>query len=468
VLPSIRVFRGRRVSPHSESMILSVAEALRSDVAKTAVTVRGWVRTRRDSKGFSFVEVNDGSCLASLQAVVDGNCPGADALTDAACGASVIIDGNLVESPAAGQKWEMQATRFELVGPADEAYPLQKKRHTLEFLREIGHLRGRTNLLGAVFRVRSRLSLAVHQYFQGRGFHYIHTPIITTSDCEGAGEMFQLTTPHAKEHGEFFGRPAFLTVSGQLEAETLACALSKVYTFGPTFRADPSNTSRHVAEFWMIEPEMAFCDLAGDMDEAESFVRAMVEFVLKDCAEDLAMFGQFVDKGLLARLTALLEKPFERISFTEAVGILEKCGRKFEHPLGLDIALQSEHERFLTEEHFKCPVIVHDYPRSIKPFYMRRNDDERTVAAMDVLVPGIGEIVGGSQREERLDVLLENMRDHGLDADNHSWYSDLRRYGTVPHAGFGLGFERLIMFLTGVSNIRDVIPFPRTPGHAGF
>ncbi|MBL6766051.1 MAG: asparagine--tRNA ligase, partial [Verrucomicrobiae bacterium] len=374
----------------------------------------------------------------------------------------------LVPSPAAGQRWELHATGFELVGPADETYPLQKKRHSLEFLREIGHLRGRTNLLGAVFRVRSRLSLAVHQHFQGRGFHYIHTPIITTSDCEGAGEMFQLTTPNAKERGDFFGRPAFLTVSGQLEAETLACALSKVYTFGPTFRADPSNTSRHVSEFWMIEPEMAFCDLAGDMDEAEAFVRAMVRFVLEDCEEDLAMFGKFVDPGLLARLNALVERPFERVSFADALGILEKSGRDFEHPLGLDIALQSEHERFLTEEHFRCPVIVHDYPRAIKPFYMRRNDDDRTVAAMDVLVPGIGEIVGGSQREERLEVLLENMREHGLDENNMEWYADLRRYGTVPHAGFGLGFERLIMFLTGISNIRDVIPFPRTPGHAGF
>lgn len=449
-------------------MVNSVKETLRSSDARETLTVRGWVRTRRDSKTFSFLEINDGSCLANLQIVVDVDCPGAENLHETACGASVIVTGRLVKSPAKGQSWELQATRFQLIGRADETYPLQKKRHSLEFLREIGHLRGRSNLLGAVFRVRSRLSLAVHQYFQGRGFHHIHTPIVTTSDCEGAGEMFQLTTPQAKEHGEFFGRPAYLTVSGQLEAETLACALSKVYTFGPTFRADPSNTSRHAAEFWMIEPEMAFCDLTEDMDEAESFVRAMVEFVLTDCEEDLAMFNRFVDTELLQRLRSVVEKPFERIAFAEAVDILQKSGRNFEHPIGLDIALQSEHERHLTESHFKRPVTVYDYPRAIKPFYMRRNNDGRTVAALDLLVPGIGEIVGGSQREERLDVLLENMREHGLDESAHSWYTDLRRYGSVPHSGFGLGFERLIMFLTGVSNIRDVIPFPRTPGHAGF
>ena len=449
-------------------MIITVAQALRAEGPREEVTVRGWVRTRRDSKGFSFLEVNDGSCLASVQVVVDVDCPGADVLHETGCGASVIVTGTLVASPAAGQRWEMRASGLELIGRADEAYPLQKKRHSLEFLREIGHLRARTNLLGAVFRVRSRLSLAVHQHFQSRGFHYVHTPIITTSDCEGAGEMFQVTTPHAKEQGDFFGRPAFLTVSGQLEAETLACALSKVYTFGPTFRADPSNTSRHVAEFWMIEPEMAFCDLAGDMDEAEVFIRAMVDFVRRDCEEDLAMFDKFVAPGLLSRLNGLLDQPFERVSFDDAVDILEKSGRDFEHPLGRELALQSEHERFLTEEHFRRPVIVFNYPRGIKPFYMRRNNDGRTVAAMDVLVPGIGEIVGGSQREERLDVLLENLREHGVDEKNHSWYTDLRRYGTVPHAGFGLGFERLIMFLTGMSNIRDVLPFPRTPGHAGF
>lgn len=449
-------------------MSSSINDVLSSESSTKDVTVRGWVRTRRDSKEFSFLEINDGSCLASLQAVVDAKCQGYEHVKDAGCGASVIVRGELVESPAAGQRWELAARSLELVGASDPAYPLQKKRHSLEFLREIGHLRSRTNLLGAVFRVRSRLSFAVHEFFQKRGFHYVHTPIITTSDCEGAGELFQLTTPSLDSQEEFFGRPAFLTVSGQLEAETLACSMSKVYTFGPTFRADPSNTSRHVSEFWMIEPEMAFCDLHGDMDVAEEFIKGMIEFVLKDREEDLAFFNKFVDKELIARLESVVSKDFKRISFTEAVEILQASGRKFEHPVGLTIALQSEHERFLTEEHFKCPVSVFNYPKEIKPFYMRANDDDRTVAAMDVLVPGIGEIVGGSQREERLDVLQRNMKRCGLEADGHQWYSDLRKYGTVPHAGFGLGFERLIMYLTGVSNIRDVIPFPRTPGHASF
>ena len=446
----------------------SIKDVLSSDAAGTAVTVRGWVRTRRDSKDFSFLEINDGSCLASLQAVVDSKCEGYDQVNNAGCGASVIIEGELVESPAAGQKWELSARRLELVGASDPAYPLQKKRHSLEFLRDIGHLRSRTNLLGAVFRVRSRLSFAVHQFFQERGFHYVHTPIITTSDCEGAGELFQLTTPSLDSKEEFFGRPAFLTVSGQLEAETLACSMSKVYTFGPTFRADPSNTSRHVSEFWMIEPEMAFCDLAGDMDAAEEFIKAMIEFVLKDCSEDLTFFNKFVDKELLTRLESVVSKKFKRIPFNQAVEILQASGREFEHPVGLTIALQSEHERFLTEEHFKCPVTVFNYPKEIKPFYMRANDDAQTVSAMDVLVPGIGEIVGGSQREERFEVLEQNMKRCGVEPEGHKWYSDLRKYGTVPHAGFGLGFERLIMYLTGVANIRDVIPFPRTPGHASF
>ena len=449
-------------------MSASISDVLKSEGATAAVTIRGWVRTRRDSKEFSFLEINDGSCLASLQVIVDQNCAGFERLKEVGCGASVVARGKLVESPAAGQKWELAAAELELIGTADSDYPLQKKRHSLEFLREIGHLRSRTNLLGAVFRLRSRLSFAVHQFFQDRGFHYIHTPIITTSDCEGAGELFQLSTPGLESKEEFFGRPAFLTVSGQLEAETLACSMSKVYTFGPTFRADPSNTSRHVSEFWMIEPEMAFCDLNGDMDVAEEFIKAMVKFVLEDRGEDLAFFNKFVDQALLDRLEGIAAKEFRRISFTDAVGILEKSGKKFEHPIGLTIALQSEHERYLTEEYFKCPVTVYDYPKEIKPFYMRLNDDDRTVAAMDVLVPGIGEIVGGSQREERLDVLYQNMERCGLHREGNEWYADLRRYGTVPHAGFGLGFERLIMYLTGVSNIRDVIPFPRTPGHASF
>ena len=449
-------------------MSTSIKDVLASEAAAPEVTVRGWVRTRRDSKDFSFLEINDGSCLASLQAVVDSECAGYEHVKDAACGASVIIQGELIESPAAGQKWELAARKLDLIGTSDPAYPLQKKRHSLEFLREIGHLRSRTNLLGAVFRLRSRLSFAVHEFFQERGFHYVHTPIVTTSDCEGAGELFQLTTPGLDSKEEFFGRPAFLTVSGQLEAETLACSMSNVYTFGPTFRADPSNTSRHVSEFWMIEPEMAFCDLDGDMDVAEEFIKGMIGFVLKDRAEDLAFFNKFVDKELLARLESVISKEFKRISFHEAVEILQASGREFEHPVGVTIALQSEHERYLTEEHFKCPVTVFNYPKEIKPFYMRANDDNKTVAAMDVLVPGIGEIVGGSQREERPDVLRQNMKRCGVNPGGLEWYSDLRKYGTVPHAGFGLGFERLIMYLTGVSNIRDVIPFPRTPGHASF
>ena len=449
-------------------MVTSILKALGSKEASEDLTIRGWVRTRRDAKEFSFLEINDGSCLGSLQIIVGQDCSGHERLKEVGCGASVIVRGKLVESPAAGQQWELAARELELVGAADADYPLQKKRHSLEFLREIGHLRSRTNLLGAVFRVRSRLSFAVHEFFQQRGFLYVHTPIITTSDCEGAGEMFQLSTPGLESKEEFFGRPAFLTVSGQLEAETLACSMSQVYTFGPTFRADPSNTSRHVSEFWMIEPEMAFCDLNGDMDMAEEFIKAMVEFVLEDREEDMAFFNKFVDKGLFARLQGVVEQDFKRISFTDAVGILEKADRKFEHPIGLTIALQSEHERFLTEEYFKCPVTVYDYPKEIKPFYMRANEDERTVAAMDVLVPGIGEIVGGSQREERLDMLYKNMERCDVNPEGHEWYADLRRYGTVPHAGFGLGFERLIMYLTGVSNIRDVIPFPRTPGHASF
>ena len=447
---------------------ISIAKAISATEGSDNLMVQGWVRTKRDSKEFSFLEINDGSCLASLQAVVAHACKGYERLHDVGCGASVVVRGRLVESPAAGQKWELHADDLSVVGTADSDYPLQKKRHSLEFLREIGHLRSRTNLLGAVFRLRSRLSFAVHEFFQTRGFHYVHTPIVTTSDCEGAGELFRLTTPGIESQEEFFGRPAFLTVSGQLEAETLACSMSKVYTFGPTFRADPSNTSRHVSEFWMIEPEMAFCDLSQDMDVAEEFIKAMVYFVLEDRAEDLDFFNKFVDKDLLGRLRSVVDTNFKRISFTDAVGILEKSGRKFEHPVGLTIALQSEHERFLTEEYFKCPVTVFDYPKEIKPFYMRMNDDGRTVAAMDVLVPGIGEIVGGSQREERYDALLQNMERCELKHEGHEWYSDLRRYGTVPHAGFGLGFERLIMYLTGVSNIRDVIPFPRTPGHASF
>ncbi len=437
-----------------------------------ALTVAGWVRTRRDAKGFSFLELNDGSCLGNLQVVVDANVPGYADMVHCITGASVEISGRLVTSPAAGQKWELQAAHLRLLGRSDPSYPLQKKGHTLEFLRTIGHLRPRSNLFGAVFRTRSRLAYAVHTFFQERDFVYVHTPIITTSDCEGAGEMFRVTTlkGNIDEQGQadFFGRPAYLTVSGQLEAETFACALSNVYTFGPTFRAENSNTARHAAEFWMIEPEMAFCDLAGDMDLAEEFVKALARHALDHCAEDLALFGKFVDKGLHDRLQFVVERPFQRVPYTEAIDILRKSGQTFEYPVEYGLNLQSEHERYLTEQHFHSPVTVFNYPREIKPFYMRLNDDGKTVTAMDVLVPGIGEVIGGSQREERLDALLENLKSHKLRPEDYWWYVDLRKYGTVPHAGFGLGFERLLMFLTGVGNIRDVVPFARTPGSAEF
>lgn len=437
-----------------------------------AVTVKGWVRTRRDSKGFSFLELNDGSCLANLQIVVDSGTPGSEHMPQLTTGASAVVEGKLVASPAQGQKWELRATKVELLGVADASYPLQKKGHTAEFLRTIAHLRPRSNLYGAVFRMRSKLAFAVHQFFQQRDFVYVHTPIITASDCEGAGEMFRVTALKGnideKPLADFFGKPTYLTVSGQLEGETFACALSNIYTFGPTFRAENSNTARHAAEFWMIEPEMAFCDLAGDMDLGEEFIKGMAKYALENCAEDLALFGKFVDKGLNERLRFVVERPFVRVPYTEAVEILNKSGRKFEFPVQYGLNLQSEHERFLTEEHFKSPVTVFNYPREIKPFYMRLNDDQKTVTAMDVLVPGIGEVIGGAQREERLEQLLENMKFHKLKPEDYWWYVDLRKYGTVPHAGFGLGFERLLMFLTGVSNIRDVIPYARTPGSAEF
>ncbi|MDP0491463.1 MAG: asparagine--tRNA ligase [Verrucomicrobiota bacterium JB023] len=448
-----------------------IKRVLQGDEERSAVEIAGWVRTRRDAKGFSFLEINDGSCLSSLQVIVDDGVPGSEQVKDMLTGSSVRVTGDLVTSPAKGQKWEMRATEVKLVGAAPEDYPLQKKRHSLEFLREISHLRPRTNLHGAIFRTRSRLAQAVHRFFAERDFVYVQTPIITASDCEGAGEMFRVTTLDAEKGGkaeeDFFEKAAYLTVSGQLEGETFACALSNIYTFGPTFRAENSHTSRHAAEFWMIEPEVAFCDLEGDMDLAEEFVREMVREVVKEMTEDFALFSKFVDKGLEPRLRQVLEKPFKRITYTEAVEILEKSGRQFDYPVSWGDNLQSEHERYLTEEHFKCPVTVYNYPRSIKPFYMRQNEDDKTVAAMDLLVPGIGELVGGSQREERYDRLKKAMDDHGL-SEGYDWYLDLRKYGSVPHAGFGLGFERLLMFVTGVANIRDVIPFARTPGNCEF
>lgn len=434
--------------------------------------VAGWVRTRRDSKTFSFIELNDGTCLGNLQIVVDAGIPGYEDIAKMNTGASVEIFGKLIPSPAAGQKWEMQATMIQLLGEVPEEYPLQKKGHTPEFLRTIAHLRPRTNLYGAVFRMRSRLAFAIHKFFQERDFIYVHTPIITASDCEGAGEMFRVTTlpddKIARETEDFFHKRAYLTVSGQLEGETFACALSNIYTFGPTFRAENSNTSRHAAEFWMIEPEVAFCDLEGDMDLAESLVKYLVRETLENNEGDLAIFEKFVDKGLRERLEFVASRPFERISYTDAVKLLENSGKQFQYPVEYGLNLQSEHERWLTEEHFKKPVTVFNYPKEIKPFYMRLNDDGATVTAMDVLVPGIGEIIGGSQREERYDVLIENLKKHNLDPEAYSWYTDLRKYGSVPHAGFGLGFERMLMFVTGMANIRDVIPFARTPGHCEF
>src|SRR6267378_2999762 len=449
-----------------------IKHVLASTEPSEDTTVKGWVRTRRDSKGFSFLELNDGSSLANLQIVVDAGTPGYEHIAQFTTGASAVVEGKLVPSPAQGQKWELRASRIELVGVADANYPLQKKGHTLEFLRTIAHLRPRSNLFGAMFRTRSKLAFAVHEFFQKRDFVYVHTPIITASDCEGAGEMFRVTTLKGnvdeKPETDFFGKRTYLTVSGQLEGETFACALSNIYTFGPTFRAENSNTARHAAEFWMIEPEMAFCDLNVDMDLGEEFIKAMAKYALEHCSEDLGLFAKFVDKGVIDRLKFVVERPFLRVAYTDAIDILKKSGKNFEFPVDYGLNLQSEHERFLTEEHFKSPATVFNYPREIKPFYMRLNDDAKTVTAMDVLVPGIGEVIGGAQREERLEQLQENMTFHKLKPEDYWWYLDLRRYGTVPHAGFGLGFERLLMFLTGVSNIRDVIPFARTPGNAEF
>jgi asparaginyl-tRNA synthetase len=456
-----------------------IKRLLESAAANEIVLVKGWVRTRRDSKGFSFLELNDGSCLKNLQVIVDEGLPSFAQLKDVSTGAALEVEGALVESPGAGQAWEVRAAALQLLGTADpESYPLQKKRHTDEFLRTIAHLRPRTNKYGALFRIRSECAFAVHRFFRERGFYYLHTPIITGSDCEGAGEMFRVTTlplcaPAAPEGegpfaADFFGKEAGLTVSGQLEAELFACALGNVYTFGPTFRAENSNTPRHAAEFWMIEPEMAFADLADTMDLGEELVKSVTRQVMENCRDDLELFAKFVDKSLMPSLEAIVSEPYVRLPYAEAVDLLKRCGRSFEFPVDFGTDLQTEHERFLCEEHFKKPVIVHDYPREIKAFYMRLNDDGRTVAAMDLLVPRVGELIGGSQREERGDVLESRMRAAGLATENYWWYLDLRRYGTVPHAGFGLGFERFLMMITGVTNIRDVIPFPRTPKHLEF
>lgn len=451
-----------------------IKRALTSESAQDSITIKGWVRTRRDSKAFSFLEMNDGSCLANIQCIADAGIPGYDDVIKMTTGAAVGITGKLVESPGKGQKWEIQATSLELIGESPEDYPLQKKGHTPEFMRSISHLRPRANLYGAVFRMRSRMAQAVNRFFDERDFTYVHTPIVTASDCEGAGEMFRVTTHDVtsdkayKPEDDFFKKSTYLTVSGQLEGEAYATALSNVYTFGPTFRAENSNTTRHACEFWMIEPEMAFCDLEGDMDLAEEFVKYLVQDALDNNEGDLEIFNKFVDKGLIERLKHVAEKPFQRVTYTEAVEILQKSGKTFEYPVEWGVNLQSEHERYLTEEHFNCPTTVYNYPKSVKPFYMRTNDDGKTVTAMDLLVPGIGEIVGGAQREERLDVLQANMKEHNLSEEDYWWYVDLRKYGTCPHAGFGMGFERMLMFVTGMKNIRDVIPFARTPGSCEF
>ena len=455
-----------------------IKRALASDTARDTITISGWVRTRRDSKEFSFLEMNDGSSLANIQCVADAGIPGYEDVPKMSTGASVTIEGKLVESLGKGQRWEIHASSIKLIGEAPADYPLQKKGHTPEFLRSIAHLRPRANLYGAVFRMRSRMSQAVHRFFSERDFTNVHTPIITDSDCEGAGEMFRVSTlnPAKAEaqqfENDFFGKPTYLTVSGQLEGEAFATALSNIYTFGPTFRAENSNTTRHASEFWMIEPEMAFCDLEGDMDLAEEFTKYLVDDALQNNEGDLDIFARFVDKGLLERLKFVSEKPFQRVSYTEAVEILEKSGKKFDYKVEWGVNLQSEHERYLTEEYFNSPVTVYNYPKSVKPFYMRTNEPDsegrETVTAMDVLVPGIGEIIGGAQREERMDVLKANMADHNLSEDDYGWYLDLRKYGTCPHAGFGMGFERMLMFVTGMKNIRDVIPFARTPGSCEF
>jgi asparaginyl-tRNA synthetase len=461
---------------------ISVRNARSASAIGQQVRVQGWVRTRRDSKaGFSFVEVNDGTSMAGLQIIADAKLPNYESeVKHLSPGCSITVDGEVKASQGQGQATEVQAAELKVHGWADpEGYPLQKKRHTFEKLREWAHLRPRTNTFGAIARVRNQVCRSIHEFFQEDGFLYVHTPIITASDCEGAGQMFRVTTLDIEnvprtDAGkidyalDFFDRPAYLTVSGQLEGEIFATALGKVYTFGPTFRAENSNTSRHLAEFWMIEPEIAFYELDDNMDLAERFLKRIFRDVLEKCPEDMAFFNEQIDKTTLETLQGVVSSDFVRLPYTEAIKILEASGQKFEYPVSWGTDLQSEHERYLTEQHFKKPVILYDYPRGIKAFYMRLNDDGKTVRAMDVLMPKVGEIIGGSQREERLDVLEERMRDQHLDPASYWWYLDLRRFGTVPHAGFGLGLERAMLFITGMANIRDVIPFPRTPGSAEF
>jgi asparaginyl-tRNA synthetase len=458
-----------------------IVKVLSSLEVGSEITVMGWVRTKRESKaGFSFVEINDGSCLSNLQVVAGDQLPNyRDEVVKIQTGCSVKVTGTLVASPGKGQKVELKAEKIEVLGWADpESYPLQKKRHSFEFLRTVAHLRPRTNTFGALARVRNALTVAVHAFFQQRGFLCIHTPIITGSDCEGAGAMFKVTTLDLSKvplvdgqpdlSRDFFGGPANLTVSGQLEAEVYALSLGDVYTFGPTFRAENSNTPRHLAEFWMVEPEMAFCDLDGNVEIAEAFLKSVVTYVLEHCREDMSFFNRFIDPGIIETLGNLVSQDFQRLTYTEANEILAKADEPFEFPVTWGSDIQAEHERYLCEKIFRKPVVLTDYPKQIKPFYMKMNKDGKTVRAMDVLVPKIGEIIGGSQREDDHDTLLERMKETGIDPEAYWWYLELRKFGTTPHSGFGLGFERLVQFVTGMANIRDVIPFPRTPGNVCF
>lgn len=460
---------------------ITVARARLEHAIGRHVTLRGWIRTRRDSKGgFSFLEINDGSCLANIQIVAESKLANYESeVKHLTAGASVTVIGEVRESPAKGQRTEVLAETITIHGPADpENYPLQKKQHSFEFLRTIAHLRPRTNTFGAVSRVRNCISRSIHNFFQEQGFLYLNAPIITASDCEGAGQMFRVSTLDPQQlprkdgavdfSQDFFARPTYLTVSGQLQAEIFACSLGKVYTFGPTFRAENSNTSRHLAEFWMVEPEMAFYELEDNMNLAEAFLKRIAHDAVEQCSEDMQFFKERIEPTVLDNLHNIISNKFVRLPYTEAVEVLRQSGEKFEFPVSWGADLQAEHERYLTEKKFKCPVILFDYPRTLKPFYMRVNDDGKTVRAMDVLVPGVGEIIGGSQREERLHVLEERMKEQKLEPSAYWWYLDLRRYGTVPHSGFGLGLERTVQFVTGMANIRDVIPFPRTPGNAEF
>jgi len=456
---------------------VKIKKLLGGTTAMDEVLVKGWVRTRRDSKTFSFMELNDGSCLKNIQVLADASLENYAEIVKLTTGSAISVVGRLVASPGKGQKWEIHADHMEIISVAPEDYPLQKKRHSDEFLRTIAHLRPRTNKYGAMFRIRSEMALAIHQFYREKEFRYLHAPVITGSDCEGAGEMFRVTNldlagvaqaGKMNPADDFFGQESNLTVSGQLSAEMFALSLGDVYTFGPTFRAENSNTSRHVAEFWMLEPEMAFCDLDGNMDHGEELIKYLTRHAMEQCEEDLSLFTNFVDKGLKKVLSVLVNESYERITYAQAVDILLKSGKRFEYKVESGIDLQSEHERFLAEDYFKKPVFLTHYPKTIKPFYMRVNDDGETVAAVDLLVPRIGEIIGGSQREERLDVLEGRMDEMALPKDTYWWYLDSRRFGSVPHSGFGMGFERFLMLITGVTNIRDVVPFPRTPGSIDF